>query len=301
MTGSAFGVESRGRPASKKRKLRPRAPDRATRPKVQAACSLASAAGSAAAPGLQLDVFGQRQALRVLRAGELGVDHAAAALGDESIASLTLSNSAASTVHDASHCRLPDVATLPAHHPPPRPNVALTVGAGTPADREWRERRAARRRAIWPRPWRCASLPGVSGGPPMDFAYPPKVEALRAKLRAFMDGHVVPRLADWQREVEAGAWPPSMIEPLKGAGAGRGPVEPVPARPAGRRAGHAPCQPGVCAARRDHGPRALGLGGLQLLGARHRQHGALAHVRHARAAGGWLDPLLEARSVPASP
>jgi acyl-CoA dehydrogenase len=49
----------------------------------------------------------------------------------------------------------------------------------------------------------------------MDFAYSPKVEALRAQLRAFMDRHVVPRLADWQREVEAGAWPPSMIEPLK--------------------------------------------------------------------------------------
>ena len=49
----------------------------------------------------------------------------------------------------------------------------------------------------------------------MDFAYSPKVEALREQLRAFMDRHVVPRLADWQREVEAGAWPPSMIEPLK--------------------------------------------------------------------------------------
>ena len=49
----------------------------------------------------------------------------------------------------------------------------------------------------------------------MDFAYSAKVEALREQLRAFMDTHVVPRLADWQREVEAGAWPPSMIEPLK--------------------------------------------------------------------------------------
>ena len=49
----------------------------------------------------------------------------------------------------------------------------------------------------------------------MDFAYSPKVQALRAQLGAFMDRHVVPRLADWQREVEGGAWPPSMIEPLK--------------------------------------------------------------------------------------
>jgi acyl-CoA dehydrogenase len=49
----------------------------------------------------------------------------------------------------------------------------------------------------------------------MDFAYSPRVEQLRARLSAFMDDHVVPRLADWQREVDAGAWPPSMIEPLK--------------------------------------------------------------------------------------
>ena len=49
----------------------------------------------------------------------------------------------------------------------------------------------------------------------MDFAYSPKVEALRAKLRAFMEDYVMPRLAEWQREVEAGVWPPSMIEPLK--------------------------------------------------------------------------------------
>jgi acyl-CoA dehydrogenase len=49
----------------------------------------------------------------------------------------------------------------------------------------------------------------------MEFAYSPRVEQLRAQLSTFMDRHVVPRLADWQREVTAGAWPPSMIEPLK--------------------------------------------------------------------------------------
>ena len=42
----------------------------------------------------------------------------------------------------------------------------------------------------------------------MDFAYSPKVEALRAKLRAFMEDYVMPRLAEWQREVAAGVWPP---------------------------------------------------------------------------------------------
>ena len=49
----------------------------------------------------------------------------------------------------------------------------------------------------------------------MDFAYTPAVEALRERVRAFMDHHVVPQIGAWQREVGAGIWPPSMIEPLK--------------------------------------------------------------------------------------
>ncbi len=51
----------------------------------------------------------------------------------------------------------------------------------------------------------------------MDFAYSPKVEALQEQLRAFMDQRVVPEIGAWQREVEDGIWPPSMIEPLKQA------------------------------------------------------------------------------------
>ncbi|MCC2665031.1 MAG: acyl-CoA dehydrogenase, partial [Geminicoccaceae bacterium] len=52
-------------------------------------------------------------------------------------------------------------------------------------------------------------------GKAMDFAYSPRVEELRARLGAFMDARVVPQIGAWQREVEAGAWPPSMVEPLK--------------------------------------------------------------------------------------
>ena len=51
----------------------------------------------------------------------------------------------------------------------------------------------------------------------MDFAYSPKVEELRARLGAFMESRVVPEIGAWQREGEGGAWPPSMIEPLKAA------------------------------------------------------------------------------------
>ena len=49
----------------------------------------------------------------------------------------------------------------------------------------------------------------------MNFAYTPKVEALRGQIRAFMNHHIVPQIAAWQREADAGIWPPSMIEPLK--------------------------------------------------------------------------------------
>jgi acyl-CoA dehydrogenase len=45
---------------------------------------------------------------------------------------------------------------------------------------------------------------------------------LRARLRAFMESQVVPEFGAWQHEVEAGAWPPSMIEPLKAAARAEG-------------------------------------------------------------------------------
>jgi acyl-CoA dehydrogenase len=56
----------------------------------------------------------------------------------------------------------------------------------------------------------------------MDFAYSPRVEELRARLGAFMESRVVPEIGAWQREVERGAWPPSMIEPLKAAARAEG-------------------------------------------------------------------------------
>jgi len=56
----------------------------------------------------------------------------------------------------------------------------------------------------------------------MDFAYSPKAEALRERLQAFMDQHVIPAIPAWQREVDAGVWPPSMLEPLKEGARGAG-------------------------------------------------------------------------------
>ncbi|WP_027816313.1 acyl-CoA dehydrogenase family protein [Paraburkholderia bannensis] len=49
----------------------------------------------------------------------------------------------------------------------------------------------------------------------MDFAYSPKVEALRARLSAFMDTHIVPRIHQWQQEVNAGQFPVSFMEGLR--------------------------------------------------------------------------------------
>ncbi|WP_322069047.1 acyl-CoA dehydrogenase family protein [Paraburkholderia bannensis] len=49
----------------------------------------------------------------------------------------------------------------------------------------------------------------------MDFAYSPKVEALRAQLNAFMDTHIVPRIHQWHEEVNAGQYPVSFMEALK--------------------------------------------------------------------------------------
>ncbi len=49
----------------------------------------------------------------------------------------------------------------------------------------------------------------------MDFAYSPKIEALRARLQGFMDEHVVPANIAWRRLYDAGTYPLSVLEPLK--------------------------------------------------------------------------------------
>jgi acyl-CoA dehydrogenase len=49
----------------------------------------------------------------------------------------------------------------------------------------------------------------------MDFAYSPKVEALRTQLAAFMEAHIIPAIPAWARDVAAGRYPSAVIEPLK--------------------------------------------------------------------------------------
>jgi len=49
----------------------------------------------------------------------------------------------------------------------------------------------------------------------MNFAYSPRVEALRQQLRVFMDQYIVPRIGAWHEEVAAGQYPVSFMEDLK--------------------------------------------------------------------------------------
>ena len=49
----------------------------------------------------------------------------------------------------------------------------------------------------------------------MDFNYSEKTRQLQTQLRNFMEDHVMPRLAQWQREVHAGSFPVSFMEDLK--------------------------------------------------------------------------------------
>lgn len=49
----------------------------------------------------------------------------------------------------------------------------------------------------------------------MDFAYSVRTEALRHQVRGFLDQYIVPRLAEWHREVAAGQFPVSFMGDLK--------------------------------------------------------------------------------------
>ncbi len=118
----------------------------------------------------------------------------------------------------------------------------------------------------------------------MDFAYSDKVKTLQAKLARFMDEHIYPNEGRFHEEVEANRakgnpWVPTkLIEELKPKARSEGLwnlfLPRSPRAPAGA------LEPGVRAAVRDHGARALGAGGVQLLGARHRQHGDAGALRH---------------------
>jgi acyl-CoA dehydrogenase len=49
----------------------------------------------------------------------------------------------------------------------------------------------------------------------MDFSYSEKTEQVRARVRDFIDDHIVPRLPQWRKELEAGQFPVSFLGDLK--------------------------------------------------------------------------------------
>ena len=139
----------------------------------------------------------------------------------------------------------------------------------------------------------------LTRGEPMDFAFDQRTEQLRTELLAFMDEHVYPAEPEFERSRPRAAVLLGAPED-HGRAAGRGPparaVEPVPARPGARRG---PDEPAVRPAGRDHRAQpARRPRGAELQRAGHREHGAAAPARHARAAGavagaaaGGPDPL----------
>ena len=125
----------------------------------------------------------------------------------------------------------------------------------------------------------------------MAFEHSAKVQDLQRRLTAFMDEHIYPNERRHVEEAEAlGAGRSPRHRGTQAQGPRGRAVEPVPAR---KRARRRPDEPGIRAAVRDHGPLADGAGGLQLLGARHRQHGSAgaATARPSRSSS-WLKPLL---------
>ena len=49
----------------------------------------------------------------------------------------------------------------------------------------------------------------------MDFSYSEKTQEMCARLRNFMDYHIVPRIRPWSEEIHAGTFPVSFMEDLK--------------------------------------------------------------------------------------
>ncbi len=132
----------------------------------------------------------------------------------------------------------------------------------------------------------------------LDFEYSDKTKLLMSKLQDFMDAHIYPNEVAYYRhhQAQADRWQtPPMMEELKRKAREAGLWNlflPESERGAGLR------EPRVRPALRDHGARGLRAGGLQLRGARHRQHGGDRALRHggpqegmARAAARGTHPL----------
>src|SRR6266481_1934589 len=126
----------------------------------------------------------------------------------------------------------------------------------------------------------------------MDVEPSDKVKRLEARVREFMDREVYPAEAVFERQLSEAPsrWQiPPIMEELK-----------AKARIAGLWNLFLPeSELGAGLTNLDHGPLADRAGNLQLLGARHRQHGNAGPIREPGTAGamaeaivGWRNPLV---------
>jgi alkylation response protein AidB-like acyl-CoA dehydrogenase len=126
----------------------------------------------------------------------------------------------------------------------------------------------------------------------MDFEYSAKTKDLQKRVKAFMDDHIYPNEAACTAELAANTaagkrWTPlQTIEKLKAKAKAEGLWNlflPVDSAAALGLSGRRPHQPGIRAAAPRSWAGAVGQRGLQLLGARHRQHGDHRPLRLRRA------------------
>ena len=135
----------------------------------------------------------------------------------------------------------------------------------------------------------------------MYFEHCDKTKAWIDRVQRFMDDHIVPAVPAYEaQQNEGGRWKViQVVEDLKKKAKAEGLwnlfMPPSSGHPkvddTFEFEGRAAHQSRICAAGGNHGPRRLCLGSVQLLGARHRQHGSAGALRHARAEG----PMAEAR------
>jgi len=123
----------------------------------------------------------------------------------------------------------------------------------------------------------------------MHFQFSEDTQQMQRTLRRFMDSEVLPYNDEYERIAASGTYPTEVVEPLKRK-----------ARDAGLWNLFLPAlredEPGTrltnlqYAPLAEHGPLAVGFGGIQLQCAGHRQHGAAAPVRHTGAARAVAQP-----------
>ena len=115
----------------------------------------------------------------------------------------------------------------------------------------------------------------------MPYQYTPEGEALLAEVKQFMDDHIYPNEAEYLEQVRGGRprRPPADHGEAQGRRTRAWAVEPVPAAPRAGRAGHEALQPRLRADLRGARQGHVLVGGAELRGARHREHGDPQHVR----------------------